>query len=100
MRQLGKSTFKFEKLTNKYETYLYLVHFIGQIGAFGPFCSDPFRGRQVGLKGTPQRKLHRSAAGDTVKLDWLAESCCIRKIHFCLGSNEVPGLLYICYTPL
>lgn len=77
-----------------------LVHFIGQIRALGPLCSDPSWGWQVALKGPPQREFHRSTAGDAIKLDRFAESSCVRKIYFSLCSNQAPGFLYISYTPL
>lgn len=77
-----------------------LVHFIGQIRALGPLCSDPSWGWQVALNGPPQREFHRSTAGDAIKLDRFAESSSVRKIYFSLCSNQAPGFLYISYTPL
>ena len=77
-----------------------LVHFIGQIRALGPLCTDPSWGWQVALKGPSQREFHRSTAGDTIKPDRFAESSSVRKVHFCLCSNQVPGLLHISYASL
>lgn len=75
-----------------------LVHFIRQIRTLGPLCSHPSWGWQVALKGSPQREFHWSTARDTIKLDGLPETSCVREIHFCFCSNQVPGFLYISYT--
>ena len=64
-----------------------LIHFIGQIRALGPLCSDPSWGWQVALKGSPQGEFHGSTARDTIKLDGLPETSCVREIHFCFCSN-------------